>query len=258
VLDGRFNVYVAKFDGQQALVLASAVGRRLPAHATGVGKVLLADLDHAALERLLRNVKLERFTKNTLTDKAALYRRLQTIRDAGYGTDDEEYTIGVRCVAVPVRDQRGQVIAAMSVSVPVIRFDEESSARALALLMKGASELSAALGYRETPNGGDQLERSAGRRPAVRPTRPNPDLLFVLNRVDAEHVPQFLTRRVRVSVGERSPEGWATGAGRRGRALLRSAPSRSQARHRRAASRCAVRGAGRRGRAVGRRVPRSR
>ena len=125
VLDGRFNVYVAKVDGQQALVLASAVGRRLPAHATGVGKVMLAGLDRAALDRLLSRVSLERFTQNTLTDRASLYRRLRSIRDAGYGTDEEEYTVGVRCVAVPIRDQRGEVIAAMSVSVPVIRFDDQ-------------------------------------------------------------------------------------------------------------------------------------
>ncbi len=149
VLDGRYNIYVDKVDGQQALVLASAVGRRLPAHATGVGKVMLADLDPAALERLLGHVTLERFTDNTLTDKAALYRRLQTIRDNGYGTDEEEYTIGVRCVAVPIRDLRGEVIAAMSVSVPVIRFDEESSTRALALLFEASSGLSAALGYQD-------------------------------------------------------------------------------------------------------------
>lgn len=158
VLDGRFNVYVAKLDGQQALVLASAVGRRLPAHATGVGKVLLADLNRAGLERLFSNVVLERFTKNTLTSKAALYRRLNMIREAGYGTDEEEYTIGVRCVAVPIRDQRGQMIAAMSVSVPVIRFDDEVSARALKLLLKAAAELSAALGYREKPIPGDHQD----------------------------------------------------------------------------------------------------
>jgi DNA-binding IclR family transcriptional regulator len=151
VLDGRFNVYVAKVDGQQTLVLASAVGRRLPAHATGVGKVLLAGLDRTTLDRLLSQVKLERFTKNTVTDKATLYRRLQSIRDAGYGTDEEEYTIGVRCVAVPVRDQQGRAIAAMSVSVPIIRFDDQISARALALLLEAMSELSAALGYQKTP-----------------------------------------------------------------------------------------------------------
>ena len=178
VLDGRFNVYVAKFDGQQALVLASEVGRRLPAHATGVGKVLLASLDRATLDRLFSNVRLERFTKNTPTDRAALYRRLQTIREVGYGTDEEEYTIGVRCVAVPIRDQRGQVIAAMSVSVPVIRFDEDISARALALLMTGAAELSAALGYRQTPNGGGQLDRSS----SVRSTRASQGLSSYLSR----------------------------------------------------------------------------
>lgn len=151
VLDGRFNVYVAKVDGQQALVLASAVGRRLPAHATGVGKVLLADLDRATLDRLFSRVTLEQYTPNTVTGKADLYRRLQSIRDDGYGTDEEEYTAGVRCVAVPIRDQRGQVVAAMSVSVPVIRFDGQIEARARALLLEAAAGLSAALGYQRTP-----------------------------------------------------------------------------------------------------------
>ena len=166
VLDGRYNIYVDKVDGQQALVLASAVGRRLPAHATGVGKVLLAGLDQAALEHLLGPVSLERFTDHTLTDKAALYRRLQTIRDNGYGTDEEEYTIGVRCVAVPIRDLRGDVVAAMSVSVPVIRFDEESSARALTLLFEASAGLSAALGYQDRQAPADQLGHSAWSKPA--------------------------------------------------------------------------------------------
>jgi DNA-binding IclR family transcriptional regulator len=149
VLDGRFNVYVAKVDGQQALVLASAVGRRLPAHATGVGKVLLAGLDPVALDGLLQSVDLERYTANTVTDRAALHRRLQAIREAGYGTDDEEYTAGVRCVAVPIRDQRGEVIAAMSVSAPAIRFDDQISQRARELLLAAAAELSAALGFHQ-------------------------------------------------------------------------------------------------------------
>jgi DNA-binding IclR family transcriptional regulator len=147
VLDGRFNVYVGKADGRQALALASGVGRRLPAHATGTGKVLLAGLSQPAVEGLLGPVDLERFTKHTLVDKAALYRRLNLIRSRGYGTDDEEVTIGVRCVAVPLRNQSGEVIAAMSVSVPAIRFDKGTSKRALGLLLEGAAELSVALGY---------------------------------------------------------------------------------------------------------------
>ena len=131
---------------------------------------MLADLDQAALERLLGHVTLERFTDNTLTDKAALYRRLQTIRDHGYGTDEEEYTIGVRCVAVPIRDLQGEVIAAMSVSVPVIRFDEESSTQALALLFEASSGLSAALGYQDRqapvgPPGAPAWSKPAHARP---------------------------------------------------------------------------------------------
>ena len=146
-LSGRFNVYVEKVDGRQALILASAVGRRLPAHATGVGKVLLAFLDRETLEDLFEGVTLERFTKHTITSKTALYRRLAEIRDMGYGTDEEEYSVGVRCVAVPVRDRHGKVVAAMSVSAPAIRFDERNAERARALLLESAAELSTALGY---------------------------------------------------------------------------------------------------------------
>ena len=146
-LSGRFNVYVEKVDGRQALVLASAVGRRLPAHATGVGKVLLAHLPRETLERLFEGVALERFTKCTITSKAALYRRLAEIRELGYGTDDEEYSVGVRCIAVPVRDRHGGVVAAMSVSAPAIRFDKRSAEQARVLLLNAAAELSAAIGY---------------------------------------------------------------------------------------------------------------
>jgi DNA-binding IclR family transcriptional regulator len=155
ILDGRFNVYVAKLDGHQVLALASAVGRRLPAHATGVGKVLLAGLDDAALESLFRGVQLECFTGSTLTEKADLYRCLQAIRDVGYGTDHEEYSVGVRCIAVPIRNQQGKTIAAMSVSVPTIRFSDEVAARARELLLKAAAELSEALGYQGTSAASD-------------------------------------------------------------------------------------------------------
>jgi DNA-binding IclR family transcriptional regulator len=147
VLDGRYNVYIAKVDGRQALALASAVGRRLPAHATGVGKVLLAGLPPGAVESLLCSVELECFTDKTLTDHAALQARLETIRTQGYASDDEEFTIGVRCVAVPIRDQTGDVVAAMSVSAPSIRFDEQRSNLALRLLLSAASNLSTAMGF---------------------------------------------------------------------------------------------------------------
>ena len=147
VRDGRYNVYIAKVEGSQLLVLASAIGRRLEAHATGVGKVLLADLEPEERRTLLYAQPLERFTANTITDPAALEREFADIRARGHGYDREEYTLGVRCVAVPARDHTGRVVAGMSVSVPSIRMDAERAERARVLLTEACGKLSTALGW---------------------------------------------------------------------------------------------------------------
>jgi len=147
VLDGVHNVYVAKVDGRQALALASAVGRRLPAHTTALGKVLLAGLSDTDLHRRYRGVVLSAYTEHTITSLPALLDELRQVRRRGHGADTEEYTVGVRCVAVPVRDTGGQVVAGMSVSVPTIRFRRELRTRALDLLREAGTALSAELGY---------------------------------------------------------------------------------------------------------------
>jgi DNA-binding IclR family transcriptional regulator len=146
ILDGRHNVYVAKATGSQRLILASEVGRRLEAYATGLGKVLLAGLSEDELESRLKGVDMERFTPNTIRNLASLKRELQIIRKRGYGIDDEEYTLGVRCVAAPVRDSSGSVIAAMSVSVPTVR-DAVLRKDGPRLLLESVDQLSRALGY---------------------------------------------------------------------------------------------------------------
>ena len=147
VLDGRYNVYVAKVDGAQRLVLASEVGRRLQAHATGLGKVLLADLSPEELEARIGGRTLERFTPHTITDPDRLKEELEEVRARGYAVDREEYTLGVRCIAVPVRDHSGRVMAAMSVSVPTVRFDRGRQHTTLGLLQEASRSLSVALGH---------------------------------------------------------------------------------------------------------------
>jgi DNA-binding IclR family transcriptional regulator len=149
VLDGLDNVYIAKVDGSQRLILASEVGRRLKAYATGLGKVLLAGLPRDQVAALLEGVTIERHTANTITDRDALLAELDEVRERGYAIDREEYTIGVRCVAVPVHDYTGGVVAAMSVSVPTVRFDPNRQARALELLRAAAQDFSGALGHRD-------------------------------------------------------------------------------------------------------------
>jgi len=156
VLDGRHNVYIARVEGTQRLTLISDVGGRLVAHATGLGKALLADLPPNVFRRLFRDVHLERFTRHTIGDLRQLEQELERIRHRGYALDREEYTVGVRCVAVPVRGDSGSAVAAMSVSVPTVRYSARLQRDALRVLAREAGALSLALGGTAAPAGGQR------------------------------------------------------------------------------------------------------
>lgn len=147
VLDGFEALYVAKVDGHHLLRLDSSVGLRLKAHATGVGKVLLAGVPDKELKSWLSSGTLERYTPNTITASSKLLKELESIRREGYATDREERTLGAACVAVGVRDHHGAITAAMSVSAPAVRFGKKEQAKALAQLKTASEELSAALGH---------------------------------------------------------------------------------------------------------------
>ncbi|CAN5637286.1 IclR family transcriptional regulator [soil metagenome] len=153
VLDDRYNVYIAKVEGTGHLRLASEVGRRLEAHATALGKMLLAGLSETELDRLLGNVKLERFTPATITDFALLKQELAASAERGYATDNEDHTRGVRCFAVPIRNHSGKTIAALSVSFPTVRFTERRGEKARVLLVEGAQAVERELGYRAGQSG---------------------------------------------------------------------------------------------------------
>lgn len=122
VLEGRYNVYLAVAESPHPMRLASSVGARLPAHATGLGKTLLAGLGDDEVIRRLGEGPLERFTEATITDTVTLLKELRRVRERGFGEDNGEYAVGCRCIAVPVRDGGGTVVAAMSVTVPTPRF----------------------------------------------------------------------------------------------------------------------------------------
>lgn len=145
ILDGVDNVYIAKRDSPHPFRLVSDVGRRLPAHTTALGKVLLASLDENDLEERLEGIRLERFTEFTLTSVAQLRDRLEKIRQDGYGEDDGEFTEGLYCVAVPIHAPDGSVAAAVSVSIPDARLPTDGERHKLFL-----SPLSAAAGLIES------------------------------------------------------------------------------------------------------------
>jgi IclR family pca regulon transcriptional regulator len=121
VLDGQDIVYVARAQTNRIMTIALAVGTRLPAHATSMGRVLLAALPDAALEEYLRTVKLATLTDRTVTDPERLRAELAEVRQRGYCVIDQELELGVRSVAVPVHDADGRTVAAINSSAHASR-----------------------------------------------------------------------------------------------------------------------------------------
>ncbi len=119
-LDGAYVVYLAKRESVHRLRLFSAIGRRLPAHTTALGKVLLAERSEAELDQLLPD-PLPALTPQTVTARSALAAELATIREQGYAVDREENTEGIACfaVAVPAAAVRAAVAPAPAVPAAV-------------------------------------------------------------------------------------------------------------------------------------------
>lgn len=121
VLDGREVLYLEKVESAHRLRMPSAVGRRVPAHCTALGKALLASLDDQALQRILVQTPRKAFTSHTITDVEMLRAELRRIRTQGYAIDDEELEEGLTCVAALVHDGTGRTCAAISIAGPTSR-----------------------------------------------------------------------------------------------------------------------------------------
>lgn len=165
VLDNMQAVYIEKQQPTPAVkITASRVGARLHAHCTGVGKVLLADCEWEPVRQALDHQGMPAFTPNTIVTTDELFEELERIRERGYGYDGEETLQGLRCVAAPVRDESGHVIAALSISSPAFRFEEREEEYVRAVV-EGARRISEGIGYaaREHPGyGGHRMEGSRG------------------------------------------------------------------------------------------------
>jgi DNA-binding IclR family transcriptional regulator len=131
-LDGPDIVYLAKRESHHPLRLFSAVGRRLPAHATALGKAILAMRSPEDVSKLLPS-ELRTLTSNTITNHAWLTDELVKTRERGYALDDQENTEGIRCVAVPLL-HRDVVRDAISCSVPIVRLEDGAQERLVAAL----------------------------------------------------------------------------------------------------------------------------
>ena len=144
VIDDLAAVYIDTVPSPQVVRLFTAIGNRVPLHATGAGKCLLANLPVAKRDALLGRLDLRAYTPRTLVDPAALRRALDEARERGFTIDDEEYDDGVRCIAVPVGPS-GDAIASISVSAPANRLTRQRCLELVPLLKRSAAELAASL-----------------------------------------------------------------------------------------------------------------
>jgi IclR family pca regulon transcriptional regulator len=121
VLDGTDVVYVAREPTHRIMTVAIAVGTRFPAFATSMGRVLLAGLDEAELDRFFARAELAPLTAATVTSEGALRIVLGRVRDQGWALVDQELEDGLRAVAVPIRDAQAKVVAAVNLSTQANR-----------------------------------------------------------------------------------------------------------------------------------------
>jgi len=148
VLDKGEAVFVNKLATYPTLVTYSYIGKRAYAHCIASGKVLLAYLTQEELDNVLKQKGLPQFTENTITDAETLKKHLAKIREEGVAYDFGELEPLVNCVAAPIKNHTGQVIAAVSVSGPSYRLDAEHLKKISADVKEAARTISEKFGYR--------------------------------------------------------------------------------------------------------------
>ena len=121
-------VQLCKADGKQAVSAAIRSMVREPAYCTATGKVLLSALGAQEFDKYVQRVELQAFTPQTLTSKAELRREIGRVRENGFALDNEEFVPNLCCVSVPVTQCDGAPVAAISIAMPKMRFQQDAGA----------------------------------------------------------------------------------------------------------------------------------
>ncbi len=150
IMEDNMAVYVDKCDGSKSMVKTlQRIGNRAPLYCTGVGKVFLANLSTEDRQHAIANGgPMEELTVNTITDIKELENELEVIKSTDVSYDNEECEIGAKCVAVPIRDYSGSVVAAMSVSGPSGRMTDKDIERIQLKLIEVSKSVSGILGHK--------------------------------------------------------------------------------------------------------------
>lgn len=144
-LAGDEVIYLDRVEARWPLRLHLEPGSRVPMHCTASGKLLLAFMPEARRTRLLRNFDFSPFTPNTIKEGRAFAAELALIAKQGYSLDREEFLLGLAAIAVPVRDTRGEVLAAIACHAPSARFSLGRAVECLPIFQQAAKRMAATL-----------------------------------------------------------------------------------------------------------------
>ncbi len=148
VLDQDEVVYLDKVESTRIVKAILYPGRRAPFHCTAIGKVLMAFQPKSVRSKMIEEKKLTSYNQNTITDPKVLENELIKIRNSGHAFDNGEHVEEVHCVAVPIFNLHGKVVAAISISVPAFRMGPEKKKEIISVSKKKAMEISKRLGYK--------------------------------------------------------------------------------------------------------------
>lgn len=146
VLEGSEVTYIDKLGGSREVQMASRIGHRMPAQTTSLGKVLLAGLPPA--ERSARIQPGLKRTPHTIDSVEALEEELRRVAVQGYALDLEENEMNIRCIAAPIRDASGEVVAAVSIASIVVYMSDERLSSLIPAVQEAGRNISGALGWR--------------------------------------------------------------------------------------------------------------
>jgi len=147
ILEGFEAIYLDKVESTRSFPMNSRQGRHAPLYCTGVGKALLAYFPEQEIDHILKNIDLIKYTKNTITDVIELKKELERIKKRGYAIDNEEISYGLKCIAGPIRDYSGKVIASISIAASPIYFREQNESSIIKTIISACKEISSLLGY---------------------------------------------------------------------------------------------------------------
>lgn len=156
---------IASVETTRSVRLTTSAGQNVPLHCTGVGKALLSGMNDTEVNEVISNQGLPRFTDNTICERDRLMDELNRIRREGIVYDNEEFEIGVRCLAAPIYNGDDQVVTAISVAGPIYRVTPEVAPRFAVIVKDAAWKFSQKLGFRRNERPGRSRCQNLPERP---------------------------------------------------------------------------------------------